>query len=282
MARATRQKGYDKNRRYPRRKRRGYRFHPLRFLFALGLIAALVVIAALLVSYARSRRGYEELRDAVLVTPTPATVTPLQPEQGTTPAPSPTPEIDFVVDWARLKKTNRHIRAWLYCPDTNINYPVVQYTDNEYYLTHNFERDEDDAGALFFDCETMFSNGFENWVIYGHRRNDGSMFGSLVRFSEDDYRQAHPCMYLLMEDATYRVELFSCRTVHVYPEYFKLWFKDESSFLQYINKAINQSYWSPGFSVTTQYPILTLSTCSTYSHDEDPRLLVHGRLVPID
>lgn len=286
MSRTSRQYQYEPERRYPHRRRRGYRLHPVRLLFALGLIAALVVIAALLVSYARGRRGYDDLRDAVLATPTPAVVTPpadtQAPGEAAPATPSPTPELSFTVDWAALKKKNRHVRAWLYCPDTNLSYPVVQYTDNTYYLTHNFDRDEDDAGALYFDCGTLFSNGFENWIIYGHRRNDGSMFGSLVKFSEESYWQAHPVMYLLTEERTYRVELFSCRTVHAYPEYFTLWFEDARAFQKYIDKTIEHSYWSPGFAVDTDYPILTLATCSTYGHDSDPRLLVHGRLVPIE
>lgn len=251
-------------------------------LFALGLLAAVVVVAALLVNYAASRRGYEQLRGEALVTPVPAVVTPAPTRQAQPAAtPQPTPEIAFAVDWAALKRINRDVRAWLYGPGTNLNYPVVQTEDNEYYLTHDFERGESDVGALFFDCKTEFTNGFENWMIYGHRRNDGSMFGSLVEFAGDGYRREHPRLYLFTEEETYRVELFSCRTVHAYPEYFTLWFENERAFQRYIDKAVEHSYWTPDFTADTAYPILTLATCSTYRHDDAPRLLVHGRLVPI-
>ena len=80
----------------------------MRLLFALGLLAALVVIAALLVSYARGRRGYDDLRDAILTTPTPVVVTPpaatQAPGEAAPATPSPTPELSFTVDWAALKK----------------------------------------------------------------------------------------------------------------------------------------------------------------------------------
>ena len=278
------------NGRYPRRRRRGYRkvrLRPGRLLLCVLLLASLTVLAVLLVSYAVRRNDYDALRAQVLSTPTPVVVTPpaaaaAQQGQESLPTPSPTPELSLSVDWRALKKTNHYVRAWLYCEGTNLNYPVVQYRDNEYFLGRNFEREKNDAGTLFFDCENVLSNGLENWIIYGHRRNDKSMFGALARYAKEDYYRTHPVMYLLTEEQTYRVEVFACRTVHAYPEYFTLWFQDERAFGKYIDKAIEHSYWKPEFAVGTEYPILTLATCSTYGNDSDPRLLVHGRLVPID
>ena len=198
---------------------------------------------------------------------TPPAAAAAQQGQEPLPTPSPTPELSLSVDWRALKKTNHYVRAWLYCEGTNLNYPVVQYRDNEYFLGRNFEREKDDAGTLFFDCENVLSNGLENWIIYGHRRNDKSMFGALARYAKEDYYRTHPVMYLLTEEQTYRVEVFACRTVHAYPEYFTLWFQDERAFGKYIDKAIERSYWKPEFAVGTEYPILTLATCSTYGND---------------
>ena len=190
-------------------------------------------------------------------------------------------EVGFTVDWKQLKKLNKDVKAWLYCADTNINYPVVQYTDNAYYLTHRFENGEDDTGTLFFDYRNALSAGRENWVIYGHRRNDKSMFGSLAKYAERSYLEKHPNMYLLMEDRTYRVEIFACRTVHADKKYFTLWFNSDAEYADYLNRALQQSYWSPDAEPGTETPILTLATCSTYIGDNEPRLLVHGRLVRI-
>lgn len=187
----------------------------------------------------------------------------------------------FTVDWRSLKKHNRHVKAWLYCADTNISYPVVQYKDNEYYLTHNFDSNEDDSGTLFFDCRNALSNGAENWIIYGHRRNDRSMFGSLVKFAERSYYKEHANMYLILEDRAYRVELFSCRTIHAEEKYFAVLFDGQADYESYLNKALSQSYWQPLNPPDTAGPILTLATCSTYAGDNEPRLLLHGRLILI-
>ena len=91
-----------------------------------------------------------------------------------------------------------------------------------------------------------------------------------------------PALGLLMPDRNYRVEIFSCRTVHAEQQYFKLWFNDDAEYREYLDKAVKQSYWTPPFVPETDLPILTLATCSTYNGDDEPRLLVHGRLIPID
>lgn len=191
-------------------------------------------------------------------------------------------EVGITVDWDALRKINRYVVAWLYSPDTNISYPVVQYKDNEYFLNRNFNRREDESGALFFDYRNILSEGRENWIIYGHRRNDKSMFGSLAKYAKPEYLAEHPTMYLLMPDRSYRVEIFSCRTVHAEQQYFTLWFGDDSAYRDYLDKAVKQSYWTPAVQPETGYPTLTLATCSTYVGDDEPRLLVHGRLVPIE
>lgn len=279
----------------PRRKRRGLPPHKRRHGIQLTLLVVLlcsgIAWMVLLLHYEQSRGAYEELRDNVLSTPVPVipvTQEPMAPPTwsptglpSASPSPTALPEIGVQVDWDALRKTNADIRAWLYCEGTNINYPVVQCDNNSRYLTKSFAGKKDSAGALFFDCGNRLSEGYENWIIYGHRRNDGSMFGSLNDFSEESYARAHPVLYLLTEEGNYRVALFSCRIVHADKSYFALWFESQAEFAAYIDEAISQSYWSPDFEVGTEHPILTLSTCSRYSHDSDPRLLLHGVLIPV-
>ena len=270
-------------------------------LVNLALAAAMLFGAVMLVrtilDYDRSRRGYAALSESVRSTAEIAQ-TPLSQETAgsagdsaawtSTPAPAlpgaaeaAYAEAGFTQDWAQLRALNPDAAAWLYCPDTCINYPVVKYRDNEYFLDRNFAREKDAAGTLFFDYRNILADDRENWIIYGHRRNDGSMFGSLKKYAEEDYRNRHPNMYLLMEDRSYRVEIFACRTVRADVKYYPLWFDTDADYRQYLDKAQAQSYWAPDFSVGTDTPMLTLSTCSTDTGADDPRLLVHGRLVLI-
>jgi len=274
----------------------------MRFVFFLVFCVSVVMVIRMLIDYQKSRNEYDELNalavssvdasqnldaeeeapsegDAALAVSTPKMISGSLPwEQQEKIA----AEVGITVDWDALRKINKYVVAWLYSPDTNISYPVVQYKDNEYFLNRNFNRREDESGALFFDYRNILSEGRENWIIYGHRRNDKSMFGSLAKYAKPEYLAEHPKMYLLMPDRSYRMEIFSCRTVHAEQQYFKLWFNDSSEFTSYLDKAVKQSYWTPTFTPDTSYPILTLATCSTYVGDDEPRLLVHGRLVPIE
>lgn len=185
------------------------------------------------------------------------------------------------VKWDQLRKKNKDVAAWLYMPDSNINYPVMLTDNNEYYLDHNFNRKEDESGALFFDCRNDLDGRYENIIIYGHRRNDRSMFGNIARYSKEEYLQAHPVMYLVLPDRAYKVEVFACRTVHALSKFFLTSFGTQDEFRAYIENALNGSYWASPVPVEGDGPILTLATCSTYVRDDDPRLLVHGKMTLI-
>ena len=83
------------------------------------------------------------------------------------------------VDFEALKKINPEIIAWIRIPDTKIDYPVVQGTDNEYYLKHTFKKTEHVAGSIFLDKDNSpdFSN--RKTILYGHNMKDGSIFQGL-------------------------------------------------------------------------------------------------------
>ncbi len=89
-------------------------------------------------------------------------------------------------DFTELLKRNPDTVGWVYVPNTKIDYPVVQANDNNYYLTHSFDKSENSAGWIFADssCNPKSS---QNVVIYGHNRKDASMFGSLKSVQDDEW-----------------------------------------------------------------------------------------------
>ena len=78
--------------------------------------------------------------------------------------------------------------------DTRIDYPVVQSEDNAYYIDHNFDGDEDRAGAIFLDfrCDIDDFQKTRNIIIYGHRMKDGSQFKELIKYEDADFFREHP------------------------------------------------------------------------------------------
>lgn len=254
------------------------------FVLLCVLIYALVRLVLTLVDYRRSARRYDELAGLVVSTSEPAEAPAAPTAPGETAGPMDAPsEVPIQVDFAALQAENPDAVAWLYSADTPINYPVMLAADNSYYLYRAFDGSDDNAGTLFFDYRNSRSLTDRHLIIYGHRMKDKSMFGSIVGYTKESYREEHPVLYLLTEEQNYRVEVFACRTVTANDlTNFEVWFADEAAYIRYLAGAVSDSYWQPPFPIERGYATLTLVTCSVYEHDDNPRILVHGRLVPVD
>lgn len=268
-----------------------------RFFGIMALVGMLIVLIVtfllvrLILIYIESRDEYKQMANAAIATVLPVCsaekssapeTTASVPTQPAEPTPEPS-SLPITIDWDYLHATNKQIIAWLYCEGTEINYPIVQTKNNTYYLTHNANRKEDQAGALFLDYRNNIGGVLENLIIYGHRMKDGSMFGSLRKFAEKTYRDEHEVFYLFTPDQAYCVVVFSCRTVNSHTKYFPSSFISQDAEKKYTDKALSQSYWQQAPERKPEGALLlTLSTCSKYDFSEDSRLLVHGWAVPIN
>ena len=99
--------------------------------------------------------------------------------------------------------------GWIYIPDTNINYPIMQSEDNEYYLHRSYDGSYLYSGSVFLDwrCNSDFSGDVN--MLYGHNMQNGSMFADVVNFINKDYFDSHKYGWLTTEDSVYRIEFFS-------------------------------------------------------------------------
>ena len=114
---------------------------------------------------------------------------------------------DFEIDYEQLKSINKDAAAWLYSPDTVIDYPVMRANDYSYYLNHLSDGTVNANGSLFIDYNNAADFSGELTVIYGHHMKSGRMFGSLVGYKEQSYYDEHPHMYLYTEQGNYRIDL---------------------------------------------------------------------------
>ena len=89
---------------------------------------------------------------------------------------------DLTVDFDSLKKINSSFVCWLYAPGAEINHPVVQGTDNEFYLHHTFEMQKNSSGCIFMDHEVDPMLTSRNTFFYGHNMKNGTMFGHLKNY----------------------------------------------------------------------------------------------------
>ena len=210
----------------------------------------------------------------------PETVSPSAAPQAEA-AELPRPAVDLPqVNFDMLEEMNRDVVAWLYCPDTAINYPVVKGRDNSYYLDHLIDGTENSNGTLFVDYRNMGDFSNRNTLIYGHHMQSGRMLAALTEYEFQDFYDAHPLIYLITRSGSYRIELFSAYTTEAASSAYALDFSSDTQFAVWLREIAAKSDFQTNMQLSTKDRIITLSTCA-YSF-EDARFVVHGRLVPVE
>lgn len=202
--------------------------------------------------------------------------------------PSGDPECP-TVQFDELLKTNGDVIAWIYGANTHINYPVVQGSDNDYYLRHLLDGTWNDNGSIFMDCANSADFSDQNSLIYGHNMTSGAMFSNLVKYKQQAYYDQHPYLYMLTPQQSYKLHLFAGVIVDAsgyildgngqvaYSDCNVYQFQLTQEFLQ---QMVNHSTFRPTTGVpSADSHIVTLSTC-TYEF-KNVRYVVLGVLEPI-
>ena len=183
------------------------------------------------------------------------------------------------VDFNALGEINPNIVGWLILEDTQINYPVVQGSDNVKYTNHLFDGRRNATGALFVDSYNQPNFADRNTIIYGHNMRDGSMFSVLEQYREQCFFSAHPWIFLLTPEQNYVVELVAGYTSDVQSSAWRLDFSDDTEVEDWINERQKKSDFVSDVQTRQADRFVTLSTCS-WAFD-DARYVVVGRLMPI-
>ena len=171
---------------------------------------------------------------------------------------------------SELKQINPDIVGWIIIKGTNINYPLLQCSNNEYYLDHAYNEEYNDAGSIFLDYRNADDFTDQNTVIYGHSRLDGTMFYELKQFRSQEFSDEYPIVMIVTEQNVFYYQIFSVDVVDATAEYRNSDYG--SGFTSYIKMMRNASFVESSASVDAQSRIITLSTC-TESLD-DGRLAV--------
>lgn len=173
-----------------------------------------------------------------------------------------------------LQKENPEIIGWLEIEGTNISYPVCQTTDNDYYLKHNYKKEENQLGAIFLDKDVDLNKPSSNFLIYGHRSKSGIMFEDLIKYSKEDFYREHTIIRFTTteEDATYEIiSIFYSRVYYkdekdVFRYYYFVDAQNEKEFNDYIENCKKASIYDIETTATYGEQLLTLSTCE-YSRE---------------
>ena len=238
------------------------------YLLGAAAILCLVVGGVKLVREQKAGEEYEELREEAK-TEEPETVE-AEPEEEKEP-------LDIPVDFEALQAENPDIYAWITIPGTNVDYPILQREgDNGYYLNHSVDGAGSIAGAIFTEDYNSKDFTDPNTIIYGHNMKNGSMFGTLRKFYEDEVYEKAPYFWIYTPDKIYRYDIFSCAEVAVDSLAYQITFSEEGSFEKYIDDAYSRSVVKGNdIKVTAEDKIVTLSTCTG---NESTRFIVQGKL----
>ena len=239
-------------------------------------------------NYRNDKQQQDLIEQAVVVLPpqteqTWPTQAPGAEQEGTeTTDPAPTVPVEtapIYVDFETLQSQNPDIVGWIYCPDTNINYPIVQGDSNQAYLYRSHTGERNANGSIFLDFRNLRDFSDFNNIIYGHNMGVGEMFGTLKQFADQKFYEEHPVMWLLTPDKAFRLDLIAGMVTPSDSETYEL-FSYQEDLHERMEYALSHSSFDAGevdISQITQ--VLTLSTCS-YEY-ATARYVVIGSMVEI-
>lgn len=254
---------------------------------ALGLVLAvgLAVLASQRLGWHESAQAREKAERAAGFAPA-ASALPgpaAQPPGASPSAGESAPAIDDPaaqelagIGLAALREANPDAAAWIYIPGTNISHPVMQGPDNDYYLRHTWEKKWNSGGSIFLDWRAPRDfEGFHT-VVYGHRMNNGTMFGALEGYADEGFWREHPYVYVADGVCVRRYEVFAAWEARVDSLVYTHGDTPEER-QALVELCVSSSWVDTGIVPGPEDKLLTLSTC-TGQGSQAVRWVVQGRL----
>ena len=186
------------------------------------------------------------------------------------------PFVLYLPDFAYLRGINSDIIGWIQLPGTKINYPIVQGSDNEYYLNHTVNGEENSGGAIFMDAAIQDGFNDKNAIIYGHNLKSGAMFSRLNRYARKSFWDANRYIYITTPFGMSVYEVFSAYQTTADADVYYYGFSEDHYYQEYLDRIQSYSIFRAGVSVGVEDTIITLSTCA---NDTTQRFIVHAKKI---
>ncbi len=187
---------------------------------------------------------------------------------------------DISVDFSKLKNIYKDCVAWIYCPGTCINYPVMQGNDNDYYLHKLPDGTDNFAGSIFMDFQDNKDLSLYTTTIYGHNLNDQTMFTPILKYRKDGFLEEHPYIFYFTEDRIYRLEVFAGVNTTATSDFYKKPITIEE-FNRYLDSVLKKSCLTSEVDISSEDKVMCLSTCSGGAGQEY-RFILYCKIVPIE
>lgn len=177
------------------------------------------------------------------------------------------------VDFDALLAENPDIVGWLYSEDTPINYPIVQSSDNDYYLRRMLDGSYNTAGSIFMDYRSSPDLNDFNTIIYGHNMKNQSIFGTLKEYKNQEYYEKHPLIYLYTPEKDYSIDLIAGYQTDMYYDIYILPQSTEELESLY-EEVVGLSTFATDIPLQEGDRLVTLATCNEV--DRSQRYLLIG------
>ena len=183
------------------------------------------------------------------------------------------------VDLTQLQKINSDTVGFISINGTNINYPFVQTTNNEFYLNHSFRKNRNRAGWIFMDYRNDALNIDKNTILYGHSRANRTMFGTLKNILETNWvnnRNNH-IIRLSTVNGDSLWQIFSVYTIPIEIYYLNINFINDKEYNDWLQTILSRSEHNFNTTLNTDDRVLTLSTCTGTNNTQ--RIVLHAKLL---
>lgn len=182
------------------------------------------------------------------------------------------------IDFSGLHEVNQDIIGWIEIKDTPVNYPLLAADDNRYYLNRAYDQQRSSYGSIFLEYRNRSDLQDKHLVIYGHNMKNGSMFGSLLEYKDQNFADNHQTIRIDTPEETFTYQVFSAYTAHVDSPTYRMSFDDEESYHEMMTYMKDQSIIQSASVPDASDQILTLSTC-TPEGAKEYRFVVNAFLV---
>lgn len=185
------------------------------------------------------------------------------------------------IDFNKLINKNSDTIGWIKVLGTDINYPVVQTNNNDFYLTHSFDKSYNKAGWIFADYinKNLKNNELDkNTIIYGHNRQNNSMFGTLSNVFKEEWLSNKENHYINFSTLNNNMvwEVFSTYTIEKEEYYIQSNFSSDEEYISFLNTIKNRSTYKYDVNISKEDKILSLSTCTNVG---EGRTVLHAKLI---
>lgn len=176
---------------------------------------------------------------------------------------------------------NKETVGWIKVNGTNINYPIVQHIDNDYYLEHDFYKRKTNIGSIFGDYRNNFETFDNNTIIYGHNLVNRTMFGMIPKMLNKNYfnNQNNHYIKLSTKNTNSIWQIFSIYKIEPTTDYLQTTFNSTTEYQKFLNTLKNRSNYKFDINLNYTDKIITLSTCDDIG---TKRVVVHAKLIKIE